>query len=115
MHPCAAKFEEAHRLIRLEESALAEEDVERAETLAEKRAVLIFEAWQLREGYAEELLLEQMEKMQALQTEMIEKAQALLEKLGGQMATERKQAKYFDGYRHARAQAQKSFYCDTRS
>ena len=115
MHPCAAKLDEALGLIRLEESALAEEDVERAETLAEKRAVLIFEAWQVREGYAEGLLIERMEMMRAMQTELIEKAQTLLEKLGGQMATERKQAKYFDGYRHAKAQAQKSFYCDRRS
>lgn len=115
MHPCAAKLNEVLRLIQLEESALAEEDVERAETLAEKRAVLLFEAWQVREGYAEKLLAEQMETIRAMQTELIAKAEALLGKLGSQMATERKQARYFDGYRHAKAQAQKSFYCDRRS
>ena len=115
MHPCAAKLDEAIALFRLEESALADEDVDRAEILAERRSVLLFEAWQIREGYAEELLIEQMQKVQAMQKQLVEKAEVLLGKLGNQMSTERKQSQYFAGYWHDKAQAQKSFYCDTRS
>ena len=115
MHPSAAKLEEALSLARLEESALADEDLDRAEELADKRADLLFDAWSLRKGYAVELLCERLQELQAVQQRLNERAESLRDRLSNQISSERKQSKYFDGYRHAKAQAQKSFYCDKRS
>ena len=115
MHPSAAMLDEAMGLVRLEEMALAEEDVDRAEELADRRADLLFDAWRVREGYAEHLLLEHLQKLQTMQEHLQDRAEALRAKLADQISTERKQSKYFDGYRHASAQSRKAFYFDKRS
>lgn len=115
MHPSAAMLDEVFALVRLEELALAEEDVDRAEELADRRADLLFDAWRLRGGCPDDLLVEQLQKLQDMQRHLQDKAEALRAKLGAQMSAERKQAKYFDGYRHASAQAKKAFYFDKRS
>jgi hypothetical protein len=115
MHPSAAIFDEAISLARLEELALKEEDIDRAEELADKRADLLFDAWRIREGYANDLLVERLQTLQSMQQHLQEQATLLRAKLGAQIVTERKQARYLDGYRHANEQRQKSFYCDKRS
>ena len=115
MHPSAAILEEVFALVRLEELALAEEDVDRAEELADKRAGLLFDAWRVREGCPDTLLMEHLQKLQDMQRDLQGKAETLRARLGAQMSAERKQAKYFDGYRHASAQAGKAFYFDKRS
>lgn len=115
MHPSAMLLDEAMALAGLEEQALAEEDVDKAEELANRRAGLLFDAWRMRGGYDENLLTERLHKLQAMQRHLQTRAESLRTKLAGQMSTERKQAKYFNGYRHAAAQSQKAFYFDKRS
>jgi hypothetical protein len=113
MHTSATLYDEAISLARLEELALEEEDIDRAEELADRRADLLFDAWRLRG--AGELLVEQLQTLQSIQQHLQERATRLRDKLGGQIAAERKQSKYFNGYRHDQAQRQKAFYCDTHS
>ena len=115
MHPSAAILDEVFALVRLEELALAEEDVDRAGELADRRADLLFDAWRIREGCSDNLLVERLQTLQDMQRQLQDKAEALRAKLGAQMSAERKQAKYFDGYRHASAEAKKAFYFDKRS
>ena len=115
MHPSAAILDEALALAKLEESALIDEDLDKAEELADKRADLLSDAWRLRKGYAEDLMIEQLQKLHAIQQNLQHRAEALRAKLGNQMSTERKQAKYFDGYLHDKAQSQKAYYFDKRS
>ena len=115
MHPSATILDEVFALVRLEELALAEEDVDRAEELADRRADLLFDAWRLRAGCPDSLLAERLQKLQDMQRQLQSKAEALRAKLGAQMSAERKQSKYFAGYRHASAQANKAFYFDKRS
>ena len=115
MHPSVVMLDEVSALVRLEELALAEEDVERAEELAERRAGLLFDAWRVRAGCPASLLAEHLQKLQDMQRHLQDKAEALRARLGAQMSAERKQARYIDGYRHASAQAGKAFYFDKRS
>ena len=115
MHPSAVLLDEAIALARLEELALAEEDLDKAEELANQRAELLCDAWRMREGYVENVLVEHLRKLQTMQEQLQNRAESLRAKLAGQISTERKQAKYLNGYYHVTAQAQKAFYFDKRS
>lgn len=115
MHPSAAMLDEAIALVRLEEQALAEEDLDKAEELADKRSGLLFDAWRIREGYAEDLLLKQLQNLQTMHQHLQTCAADLRITLNGRVSAERKQAKYFDGYRHDYAQLRKAYYFDKRS
>jgi hypothetical protein len=108
-------IDEAIALAHQEELALAEENMDKAEELASRRADLLSDAWRKREGYANNLLLERMQKMQTIQKDLRERAECLRDKLAERISTERKQAKYLDGYHHAGARSQKAYYFDKRS
>ena len=115
MHPSVVLLNEALALVSFEESALLEEDMDTAEKLADKRAGLISDAWRLREGCPEGDLVEKLLQIESMQRQLCGKAEALRDKLGAQMHTERKQSKYLDGYRYDTSQARKALYCDKQS
>ena len=115
MHPSAALLDEAIALAHQEELALTEENVDKAEELANRRADLLNDAWSMREGYAQSLLLEHLQKMHAIHGRLRNHAEILRDKLAGQISVERKQAKYLDGYHNADSQPQKAYYFDKHS
>jgi HPt (histidine-containing phosphotransfer) domain-containing protein len=115
MHPCAALLDEAIALAQQERQALAEEDVDKLEELAHRRADLLNDAWGMREGYAQNVLLEHLQKMRLIHEQLQNHAETLRDKLAEQISVERKQAKYLDGFHNADAQSQKAYYFDKRS
>lgn len=110
MHPCAMLLGEVLSLSQLEEEALLSEDLEQAEDLAQKRAELIDQAWEKREGYDNESLLNSLLVIQAMQSRLMEIAGDIRKKLGSQMQTTKKQEKYFGGYRHRRDLSEKALH-----
>lgn len=112
MHPCAAFLEEIIALCRVEGQALADEDVDKAEELANQRFELIQKAWDTREGYSEEALHASLLAIRDEQKRLHTAAEALHDKLREQQHAGRKQAKYFNQDRHIQAQLQRSFYFD---
>lgn len=115
MHPSVLLLDEAIAIAQQEEVALQEDDLDKVETLASKRAGLLFDAWRIRKGCDESLLLQKMQAVEAIQDRLCASTDKLKNELGKQMTTERKQSKYFDGYRHDAAQSRKAFYCDKKS
>ncbi len=112
MHPCAALLEEIIALCRVEGQALAEEDVDKAEELANRRYALIQKAWDLREGFPEEELHASLLTIRDEQTRLHSAAEALHDKLRERQHAGRKQTKYFNQDRHIQSQLRRSFYCD---
>lgn len=112
MHPCATILGEILDLSRLEEKALAQEDVEQAEQLAERRSELLTRAWLVREGYDKDALWDGLLLIEAMQERLHEMAMGLHEKMTADMYTVQQQSKYFTGTRHLQAQNKRSNYCD---
>ncbi|MDR0339683.1 MAG: hypothetical protein LBH65_05330 [Desulfovibrio sp.] len=112
MHACAVLLDELLALVPSEENALANEDVDKVKELADKRAELLWKAWQNREGFDEEELRTALTQVLETQKTLHAKAEVLRQSLRERQAAGRKQARYFNGDRHVHAQAQRSFYCD---
>lgn len=112
MPSCAVLLDELLEVSGAEERALADEDMDRAEELAERRAVLLKDIWSNREGYDVEALKLALSKAREIQSRLQDIAEGLQEKFRQQQSAGRKQAKYFNTDRHLHAQMKKSFYCD---
>lgn len=112
MHACAALLEEAFDLVRQEENALLEEDIDTVDELAQQRVELLKKVWRERAGYDEDALRVQFLNMQEAQKNLKEQADALHAKYRQQQQYSRKQTKYFDTDRKIHSELQKSFYCD---
>ena len=112
MHPCAAILEEIIALCRVEERALADEDIDKAEELAGQRFALIQKAWESREGYPEDALHQSLLRIRDEQTRLHTAAESLHERLRERQQSGRKQTRYFNQDRHIQSQLQRSFYCD---
>ncbi len=112
MHPCAALLEEIIALCRVEGQALADEDVDKAEELANQRFDLIQKAWDSREGYPEDRLHASLLLIRDEQARLQTVAEALHDKLRERQHAGRKQTKYFNQDRHIQSQLRRSFYCD---
>ena len=108
MHACAALLEDALALMREEEQALALEDVDRMEELANRRATLLNQAWTQRQGYDEETLRQQLVAVRDANETLHAKAEVLHARYREQQQNGRKQAKYFSTERHIYSQMQKS-------
>lgn len=113
MHPCAAYLNEVQEVMRNEQAALAAEDLDLLEQLADQRHTLLKKAWDARAGYDESQLLNHLLEVEKLQQGLREKAQELQVDLRRRMNDGNKQARYFDGDRHIHSQLKKSLYCDT--
>lgn len=112
MHACPALLEELQGLIADEEKALADEDVDKAEALATRRADLLQQAWQAREGFDASELQSRLEALLVKQRQLEQQALALQQSLRERQSAGRKQTRYLNGDRYIHAQAQRSFYCD---
>lgn len=110
MHPCAALFKDVFALIRDEENALAEEDIDRLEELAQQRADLMQKIWSLRDGYDNDALMIGLRAVRDAHGKLTASADALHAKYRIQQQNGRKQAKYFTTERHVYSQIQKSQY-----
>lgn len=115
MHPCAALVEEIIALCRLEERALADEDIDKAGGLAAERLELIRKVWEAREGYPEEQLRSSLLRISDEQARLHSSAETLHDRLRERQHSGRKQARYFNQDRHIQSQLQRSFYCDKTS
>lgn len=115
MHPCAVLLDEIIALCRVEERALADEDVDRAEELAHQRSTLIDRAWDSREGYPEETLRVSLLRIREEQARLHAAAEALHEQLRERQQAGRKQTRYFNQDRYIHAQSKRAFYFDKTS
>lgn len=115
MHPCAVLLDEIIALYRVEERALADEDIERAEELAHQRSTLIDRAWDIRKGYPEETLRASLQQIREEQARLHAEAEALHERLRERQQAGRKQARYFSQDRYIHAQSKRAFYFDKTS
>lgn len=112
MHPCAALLEEAFSLLRLEKQAVTDKDMERVEALAGRRATLLLQAWENREGYDEDALRAKLRLLEEEQRRLQTVLDSLRAKLLAERRAGRKQARYFNGDRYVQSELQRSFYCD---
>lgn len=112
MPDCAALFDKYFFLAKLEEEAIAAEDIERINDLASERAVLLKEAWEKRADMDEDSLRQYLLKAGACQEKLTDAAGALQSKYREQQKNGRKQSRYFNLDRNIQAELQKSFYCD---
>lgn len=112
MHACAMLIDEALAIFPEEERALAQEDVDLAFELAEKRAALLKDAWKQRAGFDPERLRVRLEEVKERQEIVHKAANDLQAVLRQKQSASRKQTKYLNGDRHVYAQSQRSFYCN---
>lgn len=112
MHPCTALLEKIIALCRVEERALADEDIDKVEELSRERADLLREVWEVRAGYPDEELHAALLRIKDEQTRLGLAAEALHRRLREQQQASRKQSRYFNQDRHLNAQNNRAFYCD---
>lgn len=112
MHPCAALFDEILALCRVEEQALIDENIDKAEEIARQRFILIGNAWDSRQGYPEDSLRASLRGIREEQARLHAAAEALHERLRERQQAGRKQFRYFNQDRHIHAQSKRAYYCD---
>lgn len=110
MYACAGLFKDVFELIRAEEHALAEEDMDRLEELAQQRAALMQKIWTQREGIDADALVAGLRAVRDAQGKLSASAEVLHAKYREQQQNSRKYAKYFTSERHVYSQMQKSQY-----
>lgn len=110
MHACAALFKDVFALIRDEQNALEEEDMDRLEELAQQRADLVQKIWAKREGYDKNALIIGLRTVLDAHGKLNDAAEVLHAKYRAQQQNGRKQAKYFTTERNVYSQIQKSQY-----
>jgi hypothetical protein len=96
----------------LEEEALAQEDLDQAEDLAQKRSELLTQAWKERDGYDRDLLRNTLMIVEAMQSRLLDIARDMHGKLGAKLRRTRQHGRYFEQNRNRIRQAKKAFYCN---
>lgn len=112
MHPCAGLIEEILALCREENTALASEDVDRAEELAGQRLALLEKLGGLRAGYSEKALGASLARLRAEHAILRVAAENLHHKLRQMQNSSRKQSRYFNHDRKIQSQFNRSLYFD---
>lgn len=115
MHPALALLEEVTALLGAEEEALAQEDLERVEELSSRRAAVLNDVWQMRQGCDETVLHDALAAVLQMNKTLTAKAEALEKKYQQQQQMGRKQTKYFSTERHLHSAMRKSIYCDAKT
>ncbi|MDL2267543.1 hypothetical protein LJC46_06110 [Desulfovibrio sp. OttesenSCG-928-G15] len=115
MHPSLALLKEVTALLREEEVALADENLEAAEELSAKRKDVLADIWAKRQGCDEEELRKGLSAVLAANRSLQIKAESLQQKYQAQKQAGRKQTKYFSTERHLHSAMRKSVYCDSKT
>lgn len=112
MHASALLIDEALAIFPEEEKALAEENVDLAFDLAEKRASLLRRAWKERHGLDPHELRSRLLRVKERQDAIYRAANDLKAELRQKQTMSRKQTKYLNGDRQQLALSQRSLYFD---
>lgn len=115
MHPSLVLLKDVTVLLREEEAAIADENLEAAEELSAKRQAVLDDIWAKREGCDEEALRNGLSAVLAASRSLQAKAELLERKYQAQKMAGRKQTKYFSTERHLHSAMRKSVYCDSKT